>query len=49
MKIEVLRDGFMIRIAEMYLIAAEAGAKANKADALDYMNKIAYDSCHIRI
>lgn len=34
------RDGFMIRIAEMYLIAAEAGAKANKADALDYMNKL---------
>lgn len=34
------RDGFMIRIAEMYLIAAEAGAKANRADALDYMNKL---------
>lgn len=32
------RDGFMIRIAEMYLIVAEAGAKAGKSDALDYMN-----------
>lgn len=34
------RDGFMIRIAEMYLIVAEAGAKANKSDALDYMNTL---------
>lgn len=34
------RDGFMIRIAEMYLIVAEAGAKANKADALTYMNTL---------
>lgn len=34
------RDGFMIRIAEMYLIVAEAGAQTDKSDALDYMNKL---------
>lgn len=34
------RDGFMIRLAEMYLIVAEAGAKANKSDAPDYMNNL---------
>lgn len=34
------RDGFMIRVAEMYLIVAEAGAKANKSDALTYMNTL---------
>lgn len=32
------RDAFMIRVAEMYLIVAEAGAKTGKADALTYMN-----------
>lgn len=32
------RDAFIIRVAEMYLIVAEAGAKAGKADALTYMN-----------
>ena len=32
------RDAFIIRVAEMYLIVAEAGAKAGKADALAYMN-----------
>lgn len=32
------RDAFMIRVAEMYLIVAEAGAKAGKTDALAYMN-----------
>lgn len=32
------RDAFMIRVAEMYLIVAEAGAKTGKADALNYMN-----------
>lgn len=32
------RDAFMIRVAEMYLIVAEAGAKIGKADALTYMN-----------
>lgn len=35
-----IRDGFMLRIAEMYLIVAEAGAKVNKPDALDYMNTL---------
>lgn len=34
------RDGFIIRIAEMYLIVAEAGAKAGKTDALEYMNRL---------
>ena len=29
------RDAFIIRVAEMYLIVAEAGAKAGKADAVD--------------
>lgn len=32
------RDAFIIRVAEMYLIVAEAGAKAGKTDALAYMN-----------
>lgn len=32
------RDAFMIRLAEMYLIVAEAGAKTGKADALNYLN-----------
>ena len=32
------RDAFMIRVAEMYLIVAEAGAKVGKTDALAYMN-----------
>ena len=34
------RDAFMIRLAEMYLIVAEAGAKCGKADALNYMNTL---------
>lgn len=34
------RDAFMIRLAEMYLIVAEAGAKCGMADALTYMNTL---------
>lgn len=34
------RDAFMIRLAEMYLIIAEAGGKCGKADALEYMNTL---------
>lgn len=34
------RDGFMIRISELYLIAAEAGAITGKSDALAYMNTL---------
>lgn len=34
------RDAFLIRLAEMYLIVAEAGAKTGKADALTYMNTL---------
>lgn len=35
-----VRDAFLIRLAEMYLIVAEAGPKCGKADALDYMNTL---------
>ncbi|MCE7068165.1 RagB/SusD family nutrient uptake outer membrane protein [Dyadobacter sp. CY326] len=34
------RDGFVIRIAEMYLIVAEALMKSNPAEALKYMNDL---------
>ncbi len=34
------RDAFLIRLAEMYLIVAEAGAKTGKSDALSYMNTL---------
>jgi len=34
------RDGFVIRIAEMYLIAAEALMNTNPAEALKYMNDL---------
>jgi starch-binding outer membrane protein, SusD/RagB family len=34
------RDGFVIRIAEMYLIAAEALMKSNPAEALKYINDL---------
>lgn len=34
------RDGFVIRIAEMYLIAAEALMKSNPAEALKFMNDL---------
>lgn len=34
------RDGFVIRIAEMYLIAAEALMKSNPAEALKYLNDL---------
>ncbi|MBP1614850.1 MAG: putative outer membrane protein, involved in nutrient binding [Bacteroidetes bacterium] len=34
------RDAFLIRLAEMYMIVAEAGAKCSKPDALSYMNTL---------
>jgi hypothetical protein len=34
------RDGFVIRIAEMYLIAAEALMKTNSAEALQFINEL---------
>lgn len=34
------RDVFLIRLSEMYLIAAEAGAKCSKSDALTCMNTL---------
>lgn len=34
------RDGFVIRIAEMYLIAAEALMSTNPAEAVTYMNNL---------
>jgi hypothetical protein len=34
------RDGFVIRIAEMYLIAAEALMNTNPTEALKYMNDL---------
>ena len=34
------RDFYLIRISEMYLIVAEAGAKTSKPDALTYMNTL---------
>lgn len=34
------RDAFLIRLAEMYLIVAEAGGQCNMPDALDYMNTL---------
>ena len=34
------RDGFVIRIAELYLIAAEALMKTNPAEALTYINDL---------
>jgi hypothetical protein len=34
------RDCFLIRLAEMYYIVAEAGAKTGKSDALAYMNTL---------
>ena len=32
------RDAFLVRLAEMYFIAAEAGAKTGESEALSYMN-----------
>jgi SusD family. len=34
------RDAFVIRIAEMYLIVAEASLKSNASEALQYMNTL---------
>ena len=34
------RDGFMLRLSEMYLIAAEAGVKIGESSALAYMNEL---------
>ena len=34
------RDAFVIRIAEMYLIVAEAQLQSNPAEALDYVNQL---------